>query len=431
MVGLSAFFRVPVWLLPLWLMFSFCSVFSLLMWQQSAGAGLNIFDTLISLPTLLVLVPLMARQGWIGKGFLVSAAPLGFYLLFTLLSLAWASSPDYSKTFRAAGQVLAIFMLFSYLRLSGNTALLKRALLLACISTAIIGAWHLIVVYGLLQMPWETTLYEGSAMADMERYGVRPINAMLATLLVAPQAAMLLGLIIDENNKWFRVTGLVALAVLLLFLVALERRTGQVSILVAIVTCIILYRNRFWYAVFGLALIVSAVVMIVVPEFVLSRGLSWRPAIWLSTLDSIANAPVFGHGITNRVTPVTVFNDDGVAIEHFRHPHNMALSITYFLGLVGLALWTWIWVPGLLARIRQRPECQRDGYIVITLLVGIAALMFDGGDPLSPFHFDWFCFWVPAMLMLSNQAVSGQRRYHDTERSPLARFCLSSRNERV
>lgn len=345
----------------------------------------------------------------IGRGFLLPATPLVFYLVFTLVSLAWASSPDYSKTFRAAGQVLAIFILFSYLRLSGNASLLKRALLLACISTAVIGAWHLIVMYGFLQMPWETTLYDGGRTSEMERYGVKPINAMLATLLVAPQAAMLLGLIIDEDNKKFRALGILALAVLLLFLVALERRTGQVSILVAIVACIFLYRNRFWYVVFGLAVVVSAVVLMVVPEFMLSRGLSWRPAIWLSTLDSIANAPFLGHGITNRVTPVTVFNDEGGIVEHFRHPHNMALSITYFLGIVGLSLWFLIWVPGLLIKLKQRVECQREGYIVITLLVGVAALMFDGGDPLSPFHFDWFCFWVPAMLLLSSQAVAGQQ----------------------
>ncbi|MBO6849165.1 MAG: O-antigen ligase family protein [Marinobacter sp.] len=428
---MSAFFRVPSWVLPLWLIFSFCSIFSLLMWQQSTGAGLNIFDTLISLPTLLILAPLMIRRGMIGRGFLLPSAPLLLYLLFTLVSMAWAIAPDYSKTFRAAGQVLAIFILFSYLRFSGNTPLLKRALMLACISTAVIGAWHLVVVYGLLQMPWETTLYDGGRIAEMERYGVKPINSMLATLLVAPQAAMLLGLIIDEDHKGFRALGLVALAVLLLFLVALERRTGQVSILVAIIACIILYRNRFWYTVFGLAVIVSATVLIVVPEFILSRGLSWRPAIWLSTLDSIAHSPFLGHGITNRVTPVTVFNDEVGVVEHFRHPHNMALSIAYFLGIAGLSLWFLIWVPGLLRKLQQRAESQREGYIVITLLVGVAALMFDGGDPLSPFHFDWFCFWVPAMLLLSSQAVTGQQLGDGRDISLVARLFPPFKNEQV
>lgn len=387
------------------------------MWQQSTGAGLNIFDALISLPSLLILVPLMVCRGWVGKGFLMAAAPLAAYLALSLISLAWANSPDYSKTFRSAGQATAIFVLFSYLKLSGNTLLLKRALLLACICTASLGAWHLFSMYGILDMPWAATLYQGIGSQRLEAYGVKPANAMLATLLIAPQAAMLLGLLLDEKNRAFRYLGLLALAVLLLFLVALERRTGQVAIIVAIVTCIILYRNRVWYLLFGAALLCGILVLVFYPEFILSRGLSWRPAIWMSTLDSIGNSPFFGHGITNKVTPVVVFDHEQGVIQQFRHPHNMALSVMYFLGLAGFALWIALWVPGVLARIRIHPKNQQDGYILIPLLVGLAALMFDGGDPLSPFHFDWFCFWIPAMLLLSSQAVNGQHLMTDKSRS--------------
>ncbi len=381
------------------------------MWQQSTGAGLNIFDALISLPSLLILAPLMIRRGWLGKGFLIAATPLALYLLYALISLTWASSPDFSKTFRAAGQAAAICVLFSYLQLSGNALLLRRALLLACICSASLGAWHLIVMYGVLDMPWKATLYQGVSLQVLDDYGVKPVNAMLATLLIAPQAAMLLGLTIGEGNRVFRYLGLLAMVVLVVFLVALERRTGQVSILVAILTCIVFYRNRLWYLVFGGAVLCAILVFIFFPEFILSRGLSWRPAIWMSTLDSISNAPFFGHGITNKVTPVEVFDHEQGVIKRFRHPHNMALSVTYFLGIVGAALWALLWIPGVIARIRIRPEQQRDGYILIPLLVGVAALMFDGGDPLSPFHFDWFCFWIPAMLMLSSQAVNGQHLF--------------------
>lgn len=378
------------------------------MWQQSTGAGLNIFDALISLPSLLILAPLMIRRGWVGKGFLIAAAPLALYLLFALVSLTWANSPDYSKTFRAAGQATAIFVLFSFLQLSGNGLLLRRALLLACICTATLAAWHLVVMYGILDMPWAATMYQGIEQQRLEVFCVKSANAMLATLLIAPQAAMLLGLILGEQKKALRYLGFAALVVLLLFLVALERRTGQVAILVAIVTCIVLYRNRLWYTLFGAAVLCAILVLVFYPEFILSRGLSWRPAIWMSTLDSIGNAPFFGHGITNKVTPVVVFDREHGVIEQFRHPHNMALSVIYFMGIFGLMLWALLWIPGVLTRIRTRPEHQRDGYMLIPLLVGVASLMFDGGDPLSPFHFDWFCFWIPAMLLLSSQAVNGQ-----------------------
>ncbi len=430
-VSLSTSRHVPEWLLPLWACFSLSCVFSLLMWQQSTGAGLNIFDALVSLPSLLILGPLMIRRGWVGKGFLMAAAPLAVYLAFSLVSMAWANSPDYSKTFRAAGQATAIFVLFSYLKLSGHTLLLKRALLLACVCTASLGAWHLFAIYGLLDMPWTTTLYQGVGEQRLGAYGVKPANAMLATLLVAPQAAMLLGLILGEENRSLRWVGVLALAVLLLFLVALERRTGQVAIIVAIVTCIILYRNRVWYLLFGATVLCGILLLIFYPEFILSRGLSWRPAIWMSTLDSIGSAPFFGHGITNKVTPVVVFDHGQGVIQQFRHPHNMALSVIYFLGLFGFVFWVALWAPGVLARIWVRPEKQQDGYMLIPLLVGLAALMFDGGDPLSPFHFDWFCFWVPAMLLLSSQAVNGQQLMADKNRSRFQYFFPRSYDKQV
>lgn len=296
-------------------------------------------------------------------------------------------------------------MLFSYLQLSGNILLLKRALLLACVCTASLGAWHLIVMYGVLDMPWTATLYQGVAPTRFEAYGVKPANAMLATLLIAPQAAMLLGLILTEKSRILCYIGLFALAVYLLVLVSLERRTGQVAIIVTIVACIILYRSRLWFVLLGTALSSAMLLLIFNPEFILSRGLSWRPSIWMSTLDAIGNAPFFGHGITNNVTPVGVFDSEEGIIQEFRHPHNMALSVTYFLGVLGLALWALLWIPGALAKMKIRPEHQKDGYMLIPLMVGVSALMFDGGNALSPFHFDWFGFWIPALLMLASQAA--------------------------
>lgn len=413
MISLFASRQIKVWLPRVWVCISLSCIFSLPMWQRSTGAGLNIYDLVLSMPALLVLLPLMIRQRWVGKGFLIAASPLALYLLYTLISMTWATSPDFSKTWRAAGQVAALFVLFSYLQLSGNSSLLRRALTIACIFTATVAAWHLAVMYGFLEAPWAATLYQGVGEQNLKAYGVKPLNAMLATLLIAPQAGMLLGLILGENNRTLRYIALLGLAVFVVFLVALERRTGQVAILVALVTCMVLYRSRLWLVLLGLAGLCAVYIMIFFPEFILSRGLSWRPAIWMSTLDSIGNAPFFGHGITNRITQVVVSDDAGNVIQHFRHPHNMALSVTYFLGLTGLALWILLWVPGLLSRMHLRAEHQSEGYIVIPLLVGLAALMFDGGEPLSPFDFDWFSFWIPVALMLSSQAVNGQVQVSD------------------
>ena len=396
------------WVLPVWVCVSLSVMFTSLLWQKSNGAGLNIFDATLSLPALFVLAPILFRRGLIESHTLLAASPLLIYIAYALISALWAENPDASKNFRGALQVLALFILFGYLSLTGRTDLLKRALMVACFCSAIVCAWHLFVMYGVLGAPWRDVLYTGVGGVALDEYGVKKINAMLATLLIAPQAALLFGLTIRERNFVLKIAGWVALTALVLYLVALERRTGQLAIIVALVACSVLYRRPFYYMILAAVLACGLLLVVYFPDFILSRGFSWRPQIWMSALGSIAEAPLFGHGLSNTVRPVDVLNDQGEVLQTFRHPHNMALSVAYAMGILGVLLWALLWVPGVLTRLRVPASEQNDGYIVLPLLVGLSALMFDGGEPLSTFHFNWFCFWVPVTLILARQASNAR-----------------------
>lgn len=377
-------------------------MFTVLFLQPSPGSGLNLVDFFIGIPSLLIILPALLIRYRLNRGQLLVAAPLVLYLFFALLSMTWAEKPDLSKGFRATGQIIALFSFFSYLYLSGQEQLLKRALFIACVATSIICLWHLISAYSILSIPLGTPLYYGAAESKFEAIGVKPVNAMLATLIVAPQAALLLGLLIGEKSTIWRLAGLISLAVLLCYLFALERRTGQITVFAILLTCAVLYRNRLWYlflAAFGFG---TLLMLYFSPEFITSRGFSWRPDIWMTTIEHIINRPLFGHGISNNIVPVVVTNEEGRTVGIFRHPHNMALSVAYFLGLTGLLLWAAIWIPGLIVKISNTVSARRDAFIILPLIAGNAALIFDGGDALSPFHFYWFCFWLPALLLLSS-----------------------------
>lgn len=415
--------RARYWVLLTWTCLSLMIVFSSHLWQKSTGAGLNLFDGLLSLPSLFVLAPLMVRRKLIGRGALLAASPLFAYILFVLVSMLWAPDPDVSKTVRASIQLLALFVFFSYLQLTHNTAILRRALLLACSCTAFVAGWHLIVFYGVLQASWDTVLYFGVPQQQLMAYGVKPVNEVLGTLLVAPQAALLLGLLLDKRDQtaWLKVLGGVSLVILVTMIVALERRTGQLVIVVAITVCAVVYRNRFWYLLLGLTALAGALVLVFFPDFVLSRGVSWRPSIWLSTLDAVADAPVLGHGVTNTVRPVEVYDSAAEVVRQFRHPHNMALSVTYALGVLGLVMWLALWVPGLVVRALAGDKGGNEMYILLPVIAGVVALTFDGGEPLSTFHFNWFCFWIPALLLLSSQSFYGAARYSASESSRISR----------
>lgn len=396
------------WLFRAWLYVSMSYAFSVLLLEVSGGARLNLFDVLITVPALFVLIPLMVRRAFMGKAFLIVTAPLMLFILLALISLAWADSPNASRTFRAGVQVFGLFALFSYLYFTGQSRLLEGALFLACVVVSIICVWQLITMYIILGLPWGNVLYQGANLSTLQSFGVKPINAMHATMIIAPQAAMMLGLVLCSGQKRDQCIGGLALIIMLVFLVSLERRTGQVAILAALMSCAFLYRNRVWYLLLGAVVLCAGFILMFSPEFFLSRGLSWRPAIWASTLDSIRNAPFFGHGITNTIIPVEV-QENGSRVASFRHPHNMLLSVAYFTGLTGLVLWLLIWVPGTIQKATSRMSALRDAYMLIPMFVGLAVLMFDGENPLSPLHYEWFCFWIPALLVLSSYAVRVQQ----------------------
>lgn len=377
-------------------------MFTVLLWQPSTGGGLNLFDAVLSLPSLLVLAPLVLKHRLATREFLCSLVFLLLYIVFGLLSITWADSPDTSKAVRGAVQVLALFLFFSYLHLTGNEGLLRRGLFIACCATALISLWHLWAFYGVVGKPFSTVLYQGVSEGRLDELGVTPINAMLATLIIAPQAAMLVGLLIAEKGRVYRYLGFLALVVLVVYLVALERRTAQVALFATVIACLVLYRNRLWLWTFGGLVLVGGVVFVMFPETVLSRGFSWRPEIWGATLDKILDAPIIGHGITNKVVPVIVTDDSGAVLGEFRHPHNMALSVTYNLGIVGLILWVLLWLPGLVVKMFMDADRKGDAYIILPMVAGSTALVFDGGAALSPLHHYWFCFWVPALLILSH-----------------------------
>lgn len=395
---------VRSWALQLWLHLSVVCLFSMLLWQRSTGAGNNIFDLLISVPSLFVLFPLMVYHGWISRRVLLGSLPLLLFVLYAVFSTLWAESPDISKTLRAALQILALYFLFFYCQVSGHSSLLKSALFVACVTVALLCLWHLIVMYLICGMPWGFTLYESVGQEALGQYGVKPINAMHATMMVAPQAALLLGILAGARSIAYRFIGYAALVVLCLFLVALERRTGQLAILAALGGYALVYRSQVWYWLLALGLLTGLVAYWVSPEFFLNRGLSWRPAIWLSTLQSILDAPVFGHGVTNAPAMVEVETVSG-GVRWFDHPHNIFLSVAYFTGAVGLILWCLIWVPVTKHAVFADSPVKQERYMVVAMLVGATVLMFDGGNALSPFHFDWFAFWVPALLLVASHVA--------------------------
>lgn len=415
-------------LFALWIILSLCLMFSVLLWSPSIGARLNLLDGFISLPALLFFPVLLIKHRLVTGPFLLGLGLLLSYLIYGLISLSWADEPDISKTIRASAQVIGLYLFFSYLFLSGRSQLLTTGLFAACMVTALLCLWHLVAMYLVVGAPLDRALYAGVPHERFVSLFVQPINLMHATLLIAPQLALLVGLCLDRRSLIYTVAGGVGVVILVAYLFALERRTGQVALMAMLLTSLLIYRNKaLLFALIGFV-VLGVLVYLFSPEFILSRGTSWRPEIWRSTLQEVMQAPIFGHGVTNTVVPVDVYGESGATLGTFRHPHNMALSVLYFLGGVGLVLWALLWLPGLLYMMLQARHLRQRGYILIPLVVGATVLLFDGGAALGPFHYEWFCFWIPVVLMLSALSVDDRLNLRFRSRNLGSTVWVESRN---
>lgn len=229
-----------------WVIVSLSLMLSMFLWAPSDGARLNLLDGFVTLPSLAGLSLLLLKEKRCSTPFLMGLALLLLYSGYALLSLLWADSPNESRAVRASGQVIGLYVFFSYLYLSGRESLLKAGLFVGCCVTALVCLWHLVGMYVVIDAPFNQALYAGIPAGQLIELGIQPINLMHATLLTAPQVGLLVGLAYGGNGRVYGYIGSIAILILVLFLIALERRTGQVALFVIFFLAAFIYRNKVW-----------------------------------------------------------------------------------------------------------------------------------------------------------------------------------------
>lgn len=127
------------------------------------------------------------------------------------------------------------------------------------------------------------------------------------------------------------------------------------------------------------------------PELYVSRGLSYRDALWVAGVELAFDNWLVGVG------------GDGYSLHangaDFTHPHNVYLAIAVRLGFVAFGLWLLLWLrAGWLAFEARRSylgNCALILWIYCSLVV-----MTDGQIPWSKPAEIWFVTWLPLGLVL-------------------------------
>lgn len=199
---------------------------------------------------------------------------------------------------------------------------------------------------------------------------------------------------------WFfsaksRTTALLALIPILLLLVLTGSRTPLLAFFATVVWLSILTGSRVARTSLLACLAIGVFLYVFFPELITSRGLSYRPEIWLNVLEQIKTQPVLGHGIS-----APLYIDIPQIGYSFRDPHNMTLSVFYQGGAVGLMLWVAMYALALLFCWRHRA----DQYVLMAsaaLVYGAMAGMTEGGAIFSRPKEHWFLLWIPMALLVA------------------------------
>lgn len=381
--------RTP--LITAWLSVSFFIFFSGPLLFDSYGRLVSVVAWITLLPALIWLLFHYAKQPLRG---LVDGPNLLLLAIFFLglTSLLWAENPQISRMIHGTLQIGVLFLFCRFLgthyRAELTTSLILAALLTATTTLAIITIFY-------SENPISLPIYHHEQVLA----GIFPnANQLIATMTIMAPAFILAGALMHSRGKALKLGLALGLISCTLFILLLQRRTGLVALAGGGITLILLSRSRAAIlAILALGVTASYFIITDVNGYI-SRGDSLRFAVWGAYLEEASKHPWFGHGLSSGIPTLTPQSYPELAYPVV-HPHNILISIFYYLGIAGLVTFGGFLVT-LGYRLWQDGALQKRSNILFLapLTPGLITLMFDGEKVITPYWPSWNCLWIPLAL---------------------------------
>lgn len=382
--------QVSNWLISYILPLGWMAILSGMFWIGERPYYHKLFYATLALPTLLVIAlqPSTLKQ-------LLQQPLIKLFLLFAAyitLSVLWAGTDE--TPLSSVKRPLYLFMLLSAACLISlkQPDRLERSTEIAALLAVLCSAGSLAYFF-----------YQG-AEGRLSGYGAL-YNPLLSAHVFGFFCAYWL-------SRWYladRVTTLLPLAALAL-LWTLLIYTGSRTPLVALSACvawlaICRWRLRIWLlivAAIGLALAAQLLLTLASEpqaqvDNLLTRGLSFRPAIWQEALRQMQDSPWFGLGYSHP----QIFHVEGLDYG-LADTHNIELSVLFCGGIVGLALWLMMYAYAMGYAWQQR---KHPAVLIASTLVvfGFVAGLTEGSAFFSRPKEQWFLIWIPLALLAATR----------------------------
>ncbi len=313
--------------------------------------------------------------------------PLVFtYILFAsyiCLSIVWSNSETKALSLLKRPLYVLVLLLSAGLLASGRSQILIRALKAA----ALIATISAVLSYGYF-------LYSGHGAAGQRFDGYGALyNPLLTGHMYGFFAAFWLASWFIARQAWAPVP-LICLGILGAVVIGTGSRTPLLALSATALWLCIASADRRGLVVVLFGAVLGIALLFFYPTAIMSRGLSYRPDIWVEALTMANQQLLFGHGYDHQL----MLGLKGTELA-FNDPHNIELAVLLAGGLVGLGLWVALY--GIALTYIWRNRTNPSVLIASALLVfGLVSGLTEGRDFLSRPKEHWFLIWIPFSLLL-------------------------------
>lgn len=258
-------------------------------------------------------------------------------------------------------------------------------LLLCCLLGGLGAGWSWVEFY------WIEGHGYGERVVSMGLWRVIIPAAQACGALVILTA--MLGLM-GKRKPWELGVVLLALACYGVFLYFNQSRWVWICLVLSFVGAGILSRHRIVYVMAFVSVVLLTMVLLFKPTFLLSRGLSYRPELWVEGFNLLLEYWKYGLGFKDYWIEAASLQFNS------RHPHNMFLDIGIRFGVVGLLLWAGLWLWAGWRAFRHREAALGSAAVSLWLYSGLVVLT-EGTAPWVKPAPIWFVTWLPIAMALT------------------------------
>jgi O-antigen ligase len=298
-------------------------------------------------------------------------------ILWSCASVFW-SEDHLARDYKFLGEGFLCLVFYT-----GLVAALRLPDFARLMGNVLIGFGTLNAVIAEVLYPWRNGL--GGRLAGFGETR----QMVLGASVIAVAALFALARVLTQDPRAARRRGLhLACALLMILFVVLTQSRGPLLGLIAGILVLAAASRWRWWLLPPLLLVPALLLGLMGPvrrlvvAVLTARGESARPEIWRATLGRIIEHPWIGHGVGATL-----------GFQDFTFPHDLYLSLVFYSGVVGLALFAavaWRLLGGVIAR----PGAERALLIALWANMLVSGLT-DYGQIIKGPSALWYIIWLP------------------------------------